>query len=577
MKAPGVATQALLLFVVVLTVYYPAISAPLNPVDDRALIQWLHDTTGEPLLPLFTHARDVFFRPVLLATFLFDMRFWGAETSFLHLENILLHALNVLLLFASARCVYARVLPGAIWLPFLAALLFAIHPVNTEAVIWISGRSDLLSCTFMLGALLLLLHGLVKGRPLYTWSSLLMLVPGFLAKETALFFVPAALFLLYCFPAPTSVLPACDGLGRNRWTLALPFIFLPLAYLCMRGILARDAGAGLVRSFFATNQGEPFTQLWTVLTGVGFYAKKLIYPWPLNFTIFHVPEYYGWVGLLVVALLIYFLFRRNLVGGLFLGSAAITSSALLAMLLRPAWTPVAERYLYLSATFFVLAVVLTGALLASRNRVRSAVVILSILVYSSAAFATVDRAFLWQDNLRLFEDSVQKSPDFPFARSALANLLREAGRAEEGAAIIRENVAPKGLRNADFLDLQRAELLVSEGHYPEARKLIIEKRRKGGQLYSEFQKLLVNANLQMLKSLTGDAREELRVEVVMLYEELALVTHDPFYHYRLGQFLLQEGDRVNAGHSFRLAAQGAPEGSAYKEAAAKLAAKLEPQ
>jgi hypothetical protein len=52
------------------------------------------------------------------------------------------------------------------------------------------------------------------------------------------------------------------------------------------------------------------------------------------------------------------------------------------------------------------------------------------------------------------------------------------------------------------------------------------------------------------------------------------VTRDPFYHYRLGQFHLQESDRTSATRHFSLAAQQAPEGVFYKKAAAKLAEKL---
>jgi hypothetical protein len=194
--------------------------------------------------------------------------------------------------------------------------------------------------------------------------------------------------------------------------------------------------------------------------------------------------------------------------------------------------------------------------------------------FAAVALSTFERNLLWQDNLRLFEDAVAKSPDFPFARSVLADLLRQAGRDAEGKAMIRDNVAPEGLRNADFLDLKRAELLLQEGRPAEARELIMEKRRREGQLYFNFQKLLLRVDHQLLQSRTGQARQDILEELTALYEELIRGTRDPFYHYRLGQLFLQESDLPGAARQFRLAAEQAPEGAPYKQAATRLAGKL---
>lgn len=566
---------AILLLGVVLALYYPALAVPLNPVDDHALVQWLYEAADLPVWTLFDHARDVFYRPVLLTTFFFDMRLWGAETSFLHLENILLHVFNVLLLFACARIIFARTLAGRVWPPFLAALLFAIHPINSEAVVWVSGRSDLLAASFMLLALYLLLRGLQANKPGYAWLSTLPLVLGALSKETAVFFIPAAIALVVCIPRP---LPSemDSGKERPRWHFFFPFLMLPLAYLVLRGLLAHDAGGNLVRQFFPVTAAGLAQAAITMTTGLGFYAKKLFIPWPLNFTIFQISAYYVWVGLPILVALIFSAWRRSVTGGLFLCSAALLFPALLAMVLRPAWTPVAERYLYMPAIFFVLGIVLAGFRIASKASLRPALLLFLLLFCASFAMTTVSRSLLWQDNLALFEDTVRKSPEFPFARSVLADLLIESGRGAEGAALVRENTAPAGLRNADFLDLKRAELLMKEGRYTEARDLIIKARRKEGQLYYEFQKMLVSVDLRLLNKLTGVERQGLLPEIVALYEELQRVTNDPFYYYRLGQLYLQEGDQQSAGRNFRLAALGAPEGSTYKKAAEKLSGKLAP-
>jgi tetratricopeptide (TPR) repeat protein len=338
--------------------------------------------------------------------------------------------------------------------------------------------------------------------------------------------------------------------------------------------LSRDAGVSLVRKFVADGQLDLGASLLTAIAGFGFYIKKLVIPWPLNFTIFEVPEYYLWVGLLGFFLLAYCTWRRDIIGGLFLAAACIGLSAILVLLLRPAWTPVAERYLYLPSTFFCLALVLTVCRLFSRFRHPLVAPLVLTLFFTTTAYATFERNLVWQDNVRLFEDTVSKSPDFPFARSVLADLRREAGREAESKAMIQANTAPEGLRNADFLDLKRVELLLQENSYEEARALILESRRRAGQLYYNFQRALVKVDHHLVQSRSGPERQEIVDELVSVYQELIQVTRDPFYHYRLGQFHLQESDRTSATRHFSLAAQQAPEGVFYKKAAAKLAEKL---
>ncbi|WP_027714745.1 hypothetical protein [Desulfuromonas sp. TF] len=576
MKAPRTGIQALGLAALVIVIFYPVISAPLNPVDDRAIVQWLHDTEGSGAWKILTHATDYFYRPVLLATYLLDMKLWGAETSFLHLENILLHAANTLLLFACARIVVNRFFDEAIWPPFLAALLFSIHPVNTEAVNWIAARSDLLAGFFVLIAAMLLLYGLATIRPLYAYLSVLPLAPGFFSKETAVFFVPAALAIILLFeePRPASPRPKLIERVKERLPFLFPFLILPLFYIAVRGGLARDAGAGLVRQFIGERELGLTTVLQTIFTGFGFYFKKLLIPWPLNFTIFEVPGYYFWVGLAVFLLLVYCVFKWNIIGGLFLASACVGTSAIVVMLLSPAWTPAAERYLYLPSAFFCLALVIVGHRLVLRFSFPRAVPLVLTIFFAATASATVHRNLVWQDNVHLFEDSVRKSPNFPFARSVLASLLMESRREAEGVAIIRSNTAPEGLRNADFLDLKRAELLLHERKYEEARALIMDKRQRKGQLYYNFQKLLITVDRQLLESRTGRERQEIVEEIILLLRELIQVTRDPHYYYQLGRLHLQESDKANAALNFRLAAEQAPEGSSYKDAAAKLAARL---
>jgi len=122
-------------------------------------------------------------RPLLKASYTLN---WtsGLEEFGFHLVNVALHALNAVLLFFIGRRLFEDH-PNA---AFVAALLFALHPAQTEAVTYISGRSSSLMASFYLGALLLYLRN-------SHWSlSALLFVLALATRETAVT-LPAALLL----------------------------------------------------------------------------------------------------------------------------------------------------------------------------------------------------------------------------------------------------------------------------------------------------------------------------------------------------------------------------------------------
>lgn len=109
----------------------------------------------------------------MLSGLISPMEPWGY-----HLISVLLHALNTVLLF-----LLGRVLWSGLWLPFVCAALFALHPVQTEAVAYISARADVLMTTFVLLAVL----AAERGR----WAWMLVACLGaVLAKESGIVAVP---------------------------------------------------------------------------------------------------------------------------------------------------------------------------------------------------------------------------------------------------------------------------------------------------------------------------------------------------------------------------------------------------
>ena len=86
------------------------------------------------------------YRPLRTLTFSLDYSLWGLNPKGYHLTNLLIHTLNVILIYF-----LILLLPGSNrGLSFLCALFFAAHPIHTESITWIKNRSDLLSLFFFI-------------------------------------------------------------------------------------------------------------------------------------------------------------------------------------------------------------------------------------------------------------------------------------------------------------------------------------------------------------------------------------------------------------------------------------------
>ncbi|MGE0866111.1 MAG: glycosyltransferase family 39 protein [Vicinamibacterales bacterium] len=137
-------------------------------------------------------------RPFTALSFIIDTRLWGGNAGGYHLTNLLLHLFCSGLVMLIARATINVGWPGAL----LAGVLFALHPVHREAVIWITGRVDLLSAA----GLLLGFYGFLRYRaePRWAWLAVAWCAYGFgiFAKESALLLPFVALLSDRAFRGP---------------------------------------------------------------------------------------------------------------------------------------------------------------------------------------------------------------------------------------------------------------------------------------------------------------------------------------------------------------------------------------
>jgi hypothetical protein len=564
-------TSVLFLAFVVLGIYYPAIFAPLNSIDDRGMYAYLSNTDHFTLHNIFASEGGNYYRPILIVSYLMDKYVWGLQESFMHLENIVFHLVNTLLVFAIARKSALLQDIRSDVAPLLVALFFAIHPLHTEAVVWIAGRTDLLAGFFLFLSVWLLLRQ--PSNLLITVLAALCMLVGCLAKETAIFFLPAALL----FPFFASQSKADTASLRHVFLKNLPHFFAfslaAVGYFCFRSGAFTRSDAGVVQVIKHVG-GEKSAGLLLNLTlfikAAGFYLKKLFIPFPLNFGIIHVSDLYIPVGILLLVIVFWLLSRRTLVAFFFVCAAAIASSALMIPLLKQTWTPLAERYMYIPSAFFIMGLTFSVQQWGKREQYQALITGLLCIVAVTFIYGTATRTILWQDNLALFQDTLRKSPGFVPAQNEIATALYERGRDRDASALIMSLKLPQELVNAQYGLISKSAALSQNGDFAAARVLLNQALNNPGK--HEIDISLRSLKLYDIEVARGLAQSsKVYPDRIRLLTRLHTITGDPFYLYRLGQVHMQQKQKQLAQRAFSAAAVKAPKEAYWRKPAENLA------
>jgi tetratricopeptide (TPR) repeat protein len=248
-----------LLLAVTALAWLPSLQAVFQFDDYNVIVQ----NAGVHSWEAFADALGRSVRPVLNASYTLNWTSGLGEPGF-HAFNIALHLFNAFLVFEIGVQLARRWQVPGMGAALAAALLFALHPVQTEAVTYVSGRSSSLAAAFYLGSLLVYLRG---GHALAS-AALFALAVG--AKETALT-LPAALLL--CELCTRERLPWREIVRRQRahWCVLL----LVLAFVSLNERYRHLLDVALAQRSVADN-------LLTQVQGVGYLVSRLLAPQHLN-------------------------------------------------------------------------------------------------------------------------------------------------------------------------------------------------------------------------------------------------------------------------------------------------------
>ena len=229
------------------------------------------------------------YRPLSLATFAMEVGVFGnGRPNISHFINILFYGLTGVLLYRILLGLFP-LKEGSRWyfsVPFIAALLFVLHPLHSEAVANIKGRDEILALLCSLGALYATLKYFDTSRSLWLWASGVLLLLGLFSKENALTFLAVIPLTVWFFTkAPL------NRIATSAIPLAIAaFVFIIVRYKALGFMLdhGRAVNDLMNNPFLGLGAGQ---KLATIFLTLGWYVKLMFWPYPLthDYYPYHVP------------------------------------------------------------------------------------------------------------------------------------------------------------------------------------------------------------------------------------------------------------------------------------------------
>ena len=544
--------QGGLIVLLVVLAYLPALHGGFIWDDDVYV-------THNPLLTAPDGLRRIWFTmdspsqyfPLTYTVFRLERSLWGLNPAGYHWVNILLHAINAVLVW---RLLKRLSVPGA----WLAAAIFALHPVQVESVAWITELKSVLSLFFILLTLGCWLE-FVGERSRRFWYGLAL---GFYAlalfSKTTACTLPAALLLILWLKT--------KPIDWRRLAQVVPFLALGL-------------GLGLLtvwwERFHQGTQGKLFSLGWlerilVASHALWFYAGKLF--WPVNLT-FSYPRWaiepanlsaYGWL-VMGVGLGAAICFTRRFVGrsvevATLFYVATLSPLLGFVMLYTFRYTFVADHYQYV-ASIGLIALAAAGITLAFKTKPLLKLACGGALLLT-LGLLTWRQTEIYRNPETLWRDTLAKNPDCWMAQDNLGILLAGQGHIEEAMEYYHKAIQlnPNNIEALNDLGIA----LAAQGRIDEA----IENYRKAIQLNPNYAEALNNLGIALAdKGRFGEAIEAFR-KAIQINPKFSEALNN------LGGALLNQGQFDEAIENYRKAIQNNPNFSeALDNLGATLAAK----
>jgi len=377
-----------------------------------------------------------YWRPLVLVSFAFEYHLSGLNPSIYHLSNMLWHVLAAWLVFL----LFSR-LGAKRGFALAASLIFLAHPLQTEAITYVSGRADPMAAVFALAALLAYAVFRQEKRRLFLFLSLGSFLLSLLCKEQSVI-LPGLILLV----------EACFFFNKKRWRQSLaafwPYALIAIGYLAVRLIWLDFNGLLSGVDYTGVYDSSLGVRLLTFTYVFFKYFALLFAPFNLHmaYEVAPVTSIFSWPPLLFflliasLALIIRHYWPRNrlVVFGLLWFLLILLPRTNIISINRPLY----EHWLYLPMAGFWLALAYISAdILSSWKRKREALVIILSLTLVYFGFLTVRRNLDWRDPITFYEKNLRYTPNSFIQRNNLGMAYADAGRFSEAIVQYRQALA----------------------------------------------------------------------------------------------------------------------------------------
>lgn len=373
----------------------------------------------------FTHAayygvfknHDASYRPLMLTSFAAEKQFFGFDPKVGHTINLILFALEIVVLFQLLRRIFNNMSP---YIPFFIALLFALHPIHTEVVASVKSRDEIMGLLFSLLCMWQSFLFVDTDKAKHLVLSAVYFFCALMSKETPITFVAIVPLTIYFFR---------DVPMKKIIRTMVPYAVVAVVYMIMRSMFIENDGQKVVimvnnnALMAATNYAD---KLATILYIQLKYILLLLFPHPLSYDYsynqipiigFSDPKALAAVAV-IIALLVYAIMnikRKDVFAYciLFYGASAIVTSNLLVDI----GATMAERFIFTASLGFCIAMVLLIAKLLKTNTADAsygnakgmfACICLIAVLYAGK---TAARNEVWANNIDLYKSGMETAPN----------------------------------------------------------------------------------------------------------------------------------------------------------------------
>lgn len=387
------------------------------------------------------------YRPLSIVSFAMEQSIFGDNQEERHFVNILLYGLIGLLIFRVVAILFPEK-ETKHWLtaiPFLAVVLYILHPVHSEVVANIKGRDEIMTGIGAMGALYFVLRYLYSKHMIWLVASGICMFFGLMSKENAITFLAVIPLTMYFFT---------NAKRRDYLITAVPSLIAAVIYIIIRtNVIGFVFSSGkkitdlMNDPFVEMNSAQRYA---TILYTLGQYIRLLIFPHPLthDYYPYHIPIMdWGKPGTLISLAIylglayVFFKFwkRKSIYAwaiGFFIATVSIISN-----LFFPVGTFMNERFIFIPSIAFSVVcawVFVKHGMNAENKTIRFVSIGFLILLMTAYIFKTYVRVPAWKDSMSLNGQAAMVSVNSARNNCFMGTALFEEARTKTEPAAKKE-------------------------------------------------------------------------------------------------------------------------------------------